>query len=94
MYITCQHILYHYVTIEIIPEPPPNTESNGIYMYTKTTRLVSTDLGGGERMAQGSVGGKGQDGYENRCGGPEVDTESVEVLPPLQTGQLQRSEIY
>ena len=43
-------------------------------------------------MSEGSVGGKGEDGDEYWSGGPEVDTQSIQILSPLQACQLKGPE--
>lgn len=46
------------------------------------------DLGSSESVPQGHVGGEGEDGDEDWSGGPEVHTQSIQVLPTLQTLQF------
>ena len=46
------------------------------------------NLGSSERVPHGGIGGKGQDGYEHGGSRPEVDTQSIEVLPPFEAAQL------
>ena len=43
-------------------------------------------------MSQQCIRGEGEDGDENWCSGPEVYTQSIQVLPPLQALQLLATE--
>ena len=45
-------------------------------------------LSSGEGVTHGSVGCKGEDGDEDRSCGPEIHTQSIQVLPPSQPLQL------
>ena len=52
---------------------------------------VFIDLGSSEGVSHGNVSAKGEDGDEYRSGGPDVNTNCIQILSALQTLQLQTS---
>ena len=43
-------------------------------------------------MPHEDVGAEGEDGDEDRSGGPEIDAPCIQVFTPPQTGQLSTSQ--
>lgn len=54
---------------------------------------VLSYFGCSEGVAHGNINSKGEDRDEHWSGGPEVDTQGIQVLPPLETLKLSRSKV-